>query len=300
MSRYRLNDIPEEAKLPVQSVSVGSENICVMLEYASRKIRCWGTIGAVPLDVKDRSFVAFSSGGSRVQATNKDYNHTGNFVHVYALIDTDLEESTERELRCWGDFAFTCQRYLLNKPVSDVYSGYASTCVKVVSGETVKCWGSVSLRGFSSGYIIASSLPQDLKSSPIAGWTKSVYYHACGILNNEKKDLLCFGNDLYGQVSSSNEELEGISVRSVGTGEADTCAIVADAKNNIICFGKTSYDYSAIPKALRSVSVHALASGSDVTSTIVTNGQKGKKRCMVGSQYIRDVFLLGIVTSVLY
>ena len=126
---------------------------------------------------------------------------------------------------------------------TDVSVGGGHTCV-VLTGGSVKCWGSNSFGQLGVAGVLSTSVPQKIT---VLGFKNVAAgdHHTCGLLDNAT--VRCWGSNESGQLgneknvsASTPEPIKGLlTYQSVSAGKNHTCAVTID--NTLKCWGDNAY-----------------------------------------------------------
>ncbi len=200
--------IPVPNEVNIESLAVGERHMCAL--DGAKDVYCWGdnSFGQTGLDGNSGDEVPCGSGSLCIQTPRK----------VESL-----------------------------SSVKQISSRTNHTCALMEDG-SIQCWGENydGQVGIDSG---SESVPEPaafVKASGVSGWTQvsTGYNHSCAIA--EGGGLYCWGNNFWGQLAVSYEEVEesvvplrvaGLDdVRDAVLGCGTTCALVGD-EGTLYCWG---------------------------------------------------------------
>jgi len=268
---------------------MGSYHTCAVVEGGN--VMCWGngsrgklgnggTVDSTsPVEVVDLAAVAVLSAGS---------NHS-------CVVDA------VGRLSCWGDnrsgqlgIGSTAdqsvpQQVDASRTWLHVTAGASHTCA-VASGGAVFCWGADNWGQLGDGLVTttAQHLPMPVPGLPPASQVAAEANTSCALLDSG--DVMCWGDNRYGQVGSGSEDdavpspepVLGLhDVAAIDLGQAHACALRQDG--TLWCWGHMAFgqlgdasqqDHRPVPSQveLYGHSAEAIAVGSYQTFAITTTG----------------------------
>ena len=239
----------------VVSISLGYAHACAIITGGT--VKCWGanysgqlgdgtTIGEGPTgnNNKTPTEVAGLTGAQSLSLGN---------LHSCAVI-------TGGAVKCWGDntlgelgdttnissstpVAVSGLSGVLSISASRPYGG-SHTCA-VITGGTLKCWGTNADRQLGDGSLINRNSPVLVPGLTGVSSVSSGYRHTCVVLTDGT--ARCWGSNGYGQLGDGTitnraapvavSSLTGAA--SISSGNWHTCALLADA--TMKCWGGSSY-----------------------------------------------------------
>jgi alpha-tubulin suppressor-like RCC1 family protein len=229
----------------VTAVSAGLLHTCAVLEDGS--LRCWGDndrgqLGGTIGD-EDR-LVSVSGLPGPVQAVSLGAGHS------CAMVDS--------RAWCWGDNSYgqlgdgsTDDRSTpvevldLGDGITSLSAGYGHTCA--ISGGEINCWGYHLSGQLGEGDRLYADTPVEVVG--LGGAARAIAAgdtHTCAVATD--RGLLCWGDDLNGQLGDGRDGLRGVpvavpdfggSVEAVAAGDDFTCAL--SEAGAVKCWGTNLY-----------------------------------------------------------
>jgi alpha-tubulin suppressor-like RCC1 family protein len=229
-----------------KSISAGSGHTCAALTDGT--VRCWGqnNSGQLGSGSNVNHKIPFAVVGlNNVQIVSAGESHT------CAVLNSGT-------VRCWGNGANgrlgDGTSISKNNPtlplglggsVSDISVGLSHSCALLVGG-TVKCWGRNNNGQLGDGTAIDRNTPVDVIGLSNVQSLSAGYDYTCAVLSGGS--VQCWGANAQGQLgrgartmfSSVPMMVVGLmGVRSVSTGDYNTCAVLGD--DTAQCWGRNSY-----------------------------------------------------------
>ena len=245
-----------DAGVVAEQLSAGYHHTCGLLSNAS--VTCWGNniYGQIGIGIGDTSSVGFST-----PQEIPEFGAGSNASLVRSGGHSTCVVTSDGQLYCWGYKALkgiTNANQNVISPahiphdtlVRDVSVGGFHTCSLLDNG-SVMCWGRNDFGQRGLGYVQAPTDPftprhtidfgDDRKALQVSAGT----HHSCAIL--EDWDVVCWGNNTYGQLGSPVSDYESLPVSVNGfegmakpenlfLGNFHTCVLFED--KSIACWGR--------------------------------------------------------------
>ncbi len=232
----------------LSSISSGGSHSCGVLS-STGGIKCWGynnlyqlgngtsTSTGTPVDV-----TAVTSGAVKVAAGGPSF--------TCALIN-------DGSIKCWGQnnvgqLGIGSVSGSVSTPslvsgistATSIAAGYNNHACAIISGGTVKCWGSNTYGQLGNNSNVNSSSPVDVIGVSNATSLSLGYEHSCAVISDGS--IKCWGRNNVGQLgdASNTDRWTAINVNGVSSGTTSlaayntTCAVISGA---VKCWGEGSY-----------------------------------------------------------
>ncbi len=229
-------------------MTAGLNYTCALLSDGA--IYCWGDndmgqlgngsgTSSPPSSAKPTQVVGLT-GGTGVAA---------GYVHTCAVV-------SDGTARCWGmndkgqlgngtttsSFQPVVVAGLTN--VVQISAGAQHSCALLVDG-SVRCWG-YNLQGqLGNGSTADSGIPTPVLSQSKFTALVAGNIHTCAIVADPAHDVVCWGDNMYGQLGAGQKGARGSqqpipivgvsNVRSLAAGDTHTCAVLLDS--SALCWG---------------------------------------------------------------